>query len=186
MDVVLASTSPRRKELIKLLYPEYLSVDPGVDEVVPDSIADEEGPEYLAVQKALEVAKRYPDALVIGCDTSVFYGGHVLNKPADASDASRMIHLLSGKTHEVITGCCVCLNGKQISFSENTKVRFFTLSEQEIEDYIKTGEPFGKAGAYAIQGHGALIVRSIEGDYYNVMGLPLARLKRVINAFLAI
>jgi septum formation protein len=184
MDVVLASTSPRRKELLKLLYPDYLAVDPGIEEFVPESVADEEGPEYLAVQKALEVAKRYPDALVIGCDTSVFYGGHVLNKPSDVQDADRMLRLLSGRTHEVITGCCVCLKGKQISFSENTKVRFFTLSDQEIGDYIATGEPFGKAGAYAIQGHGALIVRSIEGDYYNVMGLPLARLKRVIHTFL--
>lgn len=186
MEIVLASTSPRRKELIKLLYPEYLAADPGIEEVVPASVADEEGPEYLAVQKALEVAKGHPDRLVIGCDTSVFYGGHVLNKPADAKDARRMLGLLSGKTHEVITGCCVCLNGKQISFSESTKVSFFTLTEQEIDDYIKTGEPFGKAGAYAIQGHGALIVRSIEGDYYNVMGLPIARLKRVIHAFLSI
>ncbi|MHB1453048.1 MAG: Maf family protein [Saccharofermentanales bacterium] len=186
MDIVLASTSPRRRELIKLLYPEYLSVDPGIEEVVPKSVADEEGPEYLAVQKALEAAKGYPDRLVIGCDTSVFYGGHVLNKPADAEDARRMLRLLSGRTHEVVTGCCVCLDGKQISFSEKTRVRFFTLTEQEIDDYIGTGEPFGKAGAYAIQGHGALIVQSIEGDYYNVMGLPIARLKRVIRTFLSI
>lgn len=184
MDIILASSSPRRKELIKILYPQFISIDPNVDETVSDDIEPEDRPVHLAVAKAMAVAKDYPDKLVIGCDTTVFLDHHILNKPVDSADAHRMLRLLSGRTHEVITGCCVCYMGKHISFSEKTKVRFFDLTDQEIEQYVLTNEPFDKAGAYAIQGHGALIVKGIEGDYYNVMGLPLARLNKVIYTFL--
>lgn len=186
MKIVLASASPRRKELIKTLYDEFEQVVPDIEENVPDKIEPEEGPEYLAVRKALSVAGNRSDALVIACDTSVFLDEHVLGKPADADDARRMLRLLSGRTHKVVTGCCVWYKGRQVSFSENTLVRFYDLSEREIEDYIRTGEPFDKAGAYGAQGRGMLLVHSVEGDFFNVIGLPVARLKRVIDAFLII
>lgn len=184
MKVILASASPRRKELISYLYDEFEQVVPDIDESVPERIEPEEGPEYLAVKKAMKVAENTQDALVIACDTSVFLDGHVLGKPSDRDDAVRMLRLLSGRTHKVITGCCVCYKGKQVSFSESTLVRFYSLTEKDIDDYISTGEPFDKAGAYGAQGKGMLLVHSVEGDFFNVIGLPVARLKRITDVFL--
>ena len=186
MKIVLASASPRRKELIGTIFDEFEQVIPDIDETVPERIEPEEGPEYLAVRKALKVAEVRKDELVIACDTSVFLDGHVLGKPGDAGDAERMLRLLSGRTHKVITGCCVWYKRKQVSFSETTLVRFYTLSDNDISEYISTGEPFDKAGAYGAQGKGMLLVHSVEGDFFNVIGLPVAKLKRVIDTFLKI
>ncbi len=185
MRIVLASASPRRKELLSYLFDDFEQIVPDIDETVPEQIEAEEGPEYLAVKKAFKVAETAGNALVIGCDTSVFLDGHVLGKPMDREDAARMLGLLSGRTHKVITGCCVWYKGKQVSFSESTLVRFYTLSERDIIEYISTGEPFDKAGAYGAQGKGMLLVHSIEGDFFNVIGLPVAKLRRVIDTFLS-
>lgn len=184
MDIVLASVSPRRKELIKYIYPEFISIDPEVDESVPESVEHEEGPEYIAVRKALKVSKTNKQNLVIACDTAVLIDDKVLGKPADEEDARRMLNLLSGRTHLVITGCCICLEGQQMSFSQKTNVSFYSLTDDEIDEYIQTREPFDKAGAYGIQGAGAVHIKGIEGDYYNVMGFPIAKIKRMIAIFL--
>lgn len=175
--IVLASASPRRVELIKVIAPDCVCAAADIVEKTPDGMPPEECPRYLAELKARAVAERFPDAAVIGCDTVVIIDGELLGKPRDAEDASRMLRRLSGRTHTVVTGVFVACDGGGFGFSERTDVEFRELREQEIADYVATGEPMDKAGAYGIQGDGAVLVRRIDGDFYNVMGLPLARLK---------
>lgn len=184
MKVILASASPRRQELLGYVFDEFECKPADIDESLPDEIKAEESAEYLAVKKAEHIAKEYPDALVIGCDTVVVHKGTVYGKPADEKDAAEMLGELSGEKHSVITGVCLCLNGKKHSFSDVTAVEFYTLTEKEISDYIATGSPMDKAGAYGIQDKGFLPVKSITGDYFNVVGLPIGRLKREAEAFL--
>ncbi len=184
MDIILASASPRRLELFKLITAKFTAVPSNVEEITPAGLDPKKCPEFLAIKKAEEIAARFSGALVIGCDTSVILGACILDKPANRADARRMLKLLSGRVHEVITGCCLSFNGRYDTFRVKTEVEFYLLSDEEIESYIDTQEPFDKAGAYAIQGRGALLVNGINGDYYNVMGLPVARLKREIAAFI--
>ena len=113
----------------------------------------------------------------------VILDGEIMGKPADESDARRMLGALSGKKHKVVTGCCIIRGDSRRAFSDITEVEFYPLSDSEIDDYIATGEPFDKAGAYGIQGQGALLVKGIIGDYFNVMGLPVAMLKRELDGF---
>lgn len=183
MDVILASSSPRRKDLLKYVIKKFKIIPSDIKERVPYDLKPEECPEYLAREKARFVSRGYTDALVIGCDTAVIIDDKILNKPATTQDARLMMHLLEGKTHKVITGCCICCDGMEMSFSEATDVEFYPLSDDEIEAYIHTTEPYDKAGGYGIQGNGALFVKSINGDYYNVMGLPVARLSRELHDF---
>ncbi|MBO4584659.1 MAG: septum formation protein Maf [Clostridia bacterium] len=175
--IVLASASPRRIELIKIIAPDCGYAVADVEENVPAGMPAEECPRYLAELKAKAVAPRFPDAAVIGCDTVVIIDGKLLGKPRDEADAAEMLRELSGRTHTVITGVFVAFDGSGFGFSERTDVEFRALREQEIADYVATGEPMDKAGAYGIQGVGATLVRRINGDFYNVMGLPVARLK---------
>lgn len=123
----------------------------------------------------------YENDIVIGCDTGVFVDGKMLGKPKNREDAENMLKLLSGRQHKVITGCCTVKNGVAKSFSNVTLVEFFELSDSEIEEYIATGEPFDKAGAYGIQGKGSLLVKKIDGDYFNVVGLPVSELNRILK-----
>lgn len=184
MDVILASASPRRKNLLSMLYPEFRVIPSDVREMVPKELSVEKCPEYLAQLKAETVSQGREKSLVIGCDTSVIIDGTILNKPRDTNDARTMMNMLSGSVHKVVTGCCLCYLGKSYGFSVSTEVEFFELSEKEIEEYIATSEPYDKAGGYAIQGKGAMFVKGIHGDYFNVVGLPVARLKRAIDEFL--
>lgn len=184
MDVILASASPRRKKLLSMIYDDFKVIPSDVREVVPRDLGIEKCPEYLACAKAEMVSQGREKCLVIGCDTSVMIDGKILNKPRDTNDARIMMNMLSGSVHRVITGCCLCYMGKSTSFSVATDVEFFELSEKEIEEYINTAEPYDKAGGYGIQNKGGLFVKGIHGDYYNVVGLPVARLKRAIDEFL--
>lgn len=184
MELILASGSPRRKELMSLVYPEYRTIKPDIREMVPSNLAVEQCPEYLARAKAESIAKGYRKSLVMGFDTSVIVEGTILNKPRSTSDARQMMEMLSGKTHQVITGCCLCYLEQVHTFSETTEVEFYELTEQQIEEYIATTEPYDKAGGYGIQSVGALFVKRIVGDYYNVVGMPVARLKREVDTFL--
>ncbi len=185
MDIILASASPRRKGLLSLIYNEFRIIPSDIRELVPRDLPVDRCPEYLACMKAENISRGRESALIIGCDTSVIIEGKILNKPRSTNDARAMMQLLSGKTHQVITGCCLYHLGRFKSFSEVTDVEFYPLSEEEIEQYIKTSEPYDKAGGYGIQNKGALFIKGIKGDYYNVVGLPVARLKREIQAFLA-
>lgn len=185
MKLVLASASPRRQELIALISQNVLCAPSGVEEIVPDNINAPDIPLCLAKQKAEAVALKYPDDVVIGCDTAVFLDDEMLGKPKDKDDARRMISALSGKVHQVITGCAIFYKGKTVGFSNVTEVEFFDLSGEEIENYINTSEPYDKAGGYGIQGYASLFVKGIKGDYFNVVGLPVAELNREIKRLVA-
>ena len=181
--IVLASASPRRRELITLISQEVKIHPSDVDETIPEGMPSESVPEYLAVKKAAAVAKEYLNDTVIGSDTSVIVDGIILGKPADREDAKRMLTLLSGKVHKVITGCAIFKGGKSLSFSEITEVEFHRLTDSEIEKYLDRDEYKDKAGAYGIQGYASLLVKGINGDYFNVVGLPVSRLSRVLERF---
>lgn len=181
MKIILASASPRRKELLQKITDDFICVPADIDESLPCGARIEKAPEYLALKKAEHIAKDYDDSIVIGSDTGVFYGGEMLGKPKDRADAKRMLEMLSGKTHSVITGCAIIKGDKKITFSCETKVTFYELSQKEIKDYVATGECEDKAGAYGIQGYGALLIKEINGDYFNVVGLPVAQLYRKLT-----
>lgn len=184
MNYILASASPRRQELLKIILPDFCSIPADIDERVPNRINIDAAPEYLAVRKALAVSQNYPDSLIIGCDTSVIIDGIMLGKPKDTIDAIDMLALLSGREHKVITGCALVKGNKSVSFSQTTLVKFYQLSPKDITDYINTKEYTDKAGGYAVQGKGCCLVEGVYGDYYNVVGLPVAKLKREISKFI--
>lgn len=188
VPIVLASASPRRRELLSLITSDFqIEVSQAEEQVaVPDDLPLEQLPGFFAKVKAEDIARGCPEKLVIGSDTGVLVADEdgrlqMLGKPADAEDARRMLRMLSGKKHLVSTGCCLCLQGKSHVFVEIAEVEFYELTEAEIEAYIATKEPMDKAGAYGIQGYGALLVKGIVGDFYTIMGLPVARLKREIE-----
>ena len=185
LKVVLASASPRRKELLSLIFNKYDIRPADCDEALPEGIKAQEAVEYLSLIKnkaTVEICNE--NSLVISADTVVAVDGEILGKPQDKEDARRMISLLSGREHQVFTGVTLSLNGNFKTFSEKTDVVFYTLTDKEIEDYISTDEPYDKAGAYGIQGKAGLLVKAVNGDYYNVVGLPVARLKREIISFI--
>jgi len=184
MNVILASASPRRKELLKRIFKDFSIVPADIDETIPEDIGPEFAPVFLSAEKAEAIAADHPDDLIIAADTIVFADGKILGKPRNSQEAKDMLRLLSGNTHKVITGCCV-RKGKNIcSFAEESLVRFFDLSDEEIEHYVSSGSADGKAGAYGIQDGGALFVERIEGDFYNIVGLPIGRLNREIQSLL--
>jgi septum formation protein len=183
MEVVLASNSPRRRELLKLLFEDFTVLPANVDETIPEGISVKTSAEYVATKKAQAIASTHRDSLVIGCDTMVIVGEKILGKPKDSQHCFEMLKTLSGVEHSVVTGVCVIHGDKVVKFSEETKVRFYPLTDEEIHKYIATGEPFDKAGGYGIQGYGSLLVEGITGDYFNVVGLPVSRLNRILKSF---
>ena len=179
MRVILASKSPRRKELLRELFDSFEIITAEVDETLPESIHPREGVEILAVRKGAPVAAENPDALVISSDTLVELGGVPLGKPTDALDAKNMLRTLSGNTHRVHTGVAVHYKGRAVSGVDSTAVIFRTLSDTEIDEYIATGEPMDKAGAYGIQGKGGVFVSGYEGSFDTVVGLSVALTDRL-------
>ena len=176
-DVILASASPRRKELMQLICPSFRVIPADCGEAVPEAMNAADVPAFLSYQKCKCIADVYQKAVVIGCDTVVTTAdGEILGKPKDEKDAARTLRLLSGRMHTVDTGVSICYKGHTETFTETTKVWFKDLTDEEIEDYINTGEPMDKAGAYGIQGEGTLLVDKIEGDFFNVVGLPVSKL----------
>lgn len=180
--IILASASPRRQQLMSLICDSFTVEPADIDETVETGIESEKIPEYLAEKKAEHIFNNgHYDDIVIGCDTGVFINGQMLGKPRSEEEAFKMLSALSGKKHKVITGCAVFCRDKRITFSQTTEVEFYELTQEEITDYVKTGEPMDKAGAYGIQGMGAKLVRGINGDFFNVVGLPVALLSRKLN-----
>lgn len=184
-NIILASASPRRRELLKLICEDFKSVSPDVDETVPAQVEILERPQFLAVKKAMHVSGCLSEkAVVIGCDTGVFIDDEMLGKPKDEDDAFSMLKKLQGKEHLVVTGCCITDGTHKREFSVTSRVFFYPLSDEDIKDYIATGESMDKAGAYGIQGKGSLLIEKIQGDYFNIVGLPLSALARELKAFL--
>ncbi len=183
MKIVLASGSPRRRELLNAVGVTDFEVCPAKgEEKAADNLPPQEIVKCLSCAKAQEVAANYgEDTVIIAADTIVWADGRVFGKPKNEDDAFAMLRTLSGKSHEVYTGISVICNGRTISEAECTSVRFRNLSDDEIRAYIATGEPMDKAGAYGIQGRASLMVEKIDGDYFNVVGLPLCRLGQMLK-----
>ena len=173
--MILASASPRRKEILKQADLSFEVMPSDICEVITKERPEEVVME-LSAQKARDIWEKTEGRdMVVGADTVVAFGGNILGKPKDEKDAAEMLAMLSGSEHQVYTGVTVICDGKETSFYEETKVCFYELDENEIEAYIRTGEPMDKAGAYGIQGRAAVFIRAIEGDYYNVVGFQIAR-----------
>lgn len=173
--IILASNSLRRQQLLTMMHIPFKVHVSQVDEALFFSEDLRLLPALLSEKKALDVVSLYPKEAVIGADTIVLLDGLLLEKPKDEADCYRILRLLSNKTHEVITGVTMLHKEKKITFSVSSKVTFYPLTDRDITAYIETKEPFDKAGAYAIQGDGAKFIQHIEGDYYAIMGLPIAR-----------
>jgi septum formation protein len=188
MKIILASASPRRKELLAGLDLDFeVRLLPGIDESYPDDLPTTKISEYIAREKAAAYTGEIGDGeLLLTADTIVVVDDEVLGKPSDEDDARRMLHMISGRTHQVITGVCLATRDETRSFSVETDVTFKTLSDSEIDYYIKQYRPFDKAGAYGIQEWiGYVGVESIRGSYFNVMGLPVQRIYNEIKKFSA-
>lgn len=179
--VILASSSPRRRQLLDLIGISHEVIPSDIDETLLSGELAETYCERLAREKAALIADSNPTALVVGADTIVVIDGLILGKPQDVGDAERMLGMLSGRSHTVMTAVAVSLGGKLVSGVEIVDVTFLPVDENEIRSYVATGEPMDKAGAYGIQGYGATIVRRIDGDYFAVMGLSLVRLVSLLR-----
>ena len=183
MEIILASASPRRKEILQNTKLKFDIEKSDIEEVVLENESPEDMVVRLAYEKAFDVAKRNTDRLVIGADTIVALDDEVLGKPKDQKEAYQMIKRLSNKTHKVITGISL-INLKENKIIKDyvvSLVTFKDLSEDSIKDYINTNESLDKAGAYGIQGYGALLVKNIQGDYFNIVGLPISRLSDLLK-----
>jgi len=179
--LILASSSPRRKELLELANLPFEILVSDIEETIPGNELPETIVQLLARQKAMAVAEKARDAYVIGADTIVVYNGIILGKPKTTEDAYATLKMLSDKTHEVLTGVSIISPEREVTFFERTKVTFWPLAEEEIKQYIASGEPMDKAGSYGIQGRGSLLVKKVEGDYFSVVGLPIARTVRELK-----
>ena len=185
MSIILASQSPRRRQLLGQIGLDHFIVRPARGEEVMDpALSPAQLVEELSRQKAREVAGASdPGDLVIAADTVVAIDGRVLGKPHDREEACAMLSALSGREHTVYTGVTVCRDDRMLTQHEATQVRFRSLSPREIQAYVDSGEPMDKAGAYGVQELGALLVEGIRGDYFNVVGLPLCRLGQMLSQF---
>ena len=183
MKLILASGSPRRRELLSLYTRDFEVCASDFDEGSVRAASPVALAGALARGKCLAVSALRPGRLVVGSDTVVELGGEVFGKPKDAADARRMLRALSGRTHQVHTGVCVSDGVRTESFVDTCRVTFFPIPEEELERCIASGEPFDKAGAYAIQGQAALWLDRLEGDYYTIMGLPVSRTARLLDRF---
>ena len=185
--LILASGSPRRAEILNAVGWPFQPITAGIDETVRTNEAPLDYVQRLARDKAEAVATKMKQGLVLGADTTVVVEGELLGQPADDDDARRMLKLLSGKWHEVLTGVALLrVGGNARVECEKTLVRFAELSDKEIDWYVASGEPKGKAGAYGIQGRASLFVSGIEGDYFNIVGLPIQLVFRMANSLMAL
>ncbi len=184
-QIVLASGSPRRRELLERIgVTDFIVRVPEVEEFFPEGLTPPEVVAYISREKA-EAAARLcgPEDIVITADTMVFLDDQRLGKPRDEAHALEMLTALQGRKHTVCTGVSVCQGARRLTESESTDVFFRPAAEAELRRYIATGEPMDKAGAYGVQGRGALLVERLEGDFFNVMGLPVLRLARMLERF---
>lgn len=183
--IILASQSPRRKQLLEWAEIDFTIEVSEADETFPEDLSVEEVPVFIARNKAKTVQQKLGnDVLILAADTVVVLNDTIINKPVDRSDAIKILQSLSGQHHEVITGVVLLQNNKELSFSDITKVEFHPLTNDQIIFYVDNCKPYDKAGAYAIQEWiGVVGIKSINGDFYNVMGLPVSRVVKALNSF---
>ena len=181
--IILASKSPRRKQLLSMMGLEFTVQTADIDETMDPSQTPAHEVAAVSARKAEKIAALHPQDVIVSEDAIVVIDGKILGKPKDEQDAARMLRLLSGRTHTVYTGLTVHANGKANTQVVSTGVTFRDLSNAEIAAYIETKEPMDKAGAYAIQGLAAMFVIGLDGDYYNVMGLPVCPLAMILRKF---
>lgn len=182
-EIILASASPRRKELLETAGISFTVKVADVEEVIEKNMSADKVVMSLALQKASAVAKDNPDAVVIGADTVVVLDGEILGKPKSEENAVELLMMLSGRVHTVYTGVAIIEGEKVKNFCEATQVEFHPLEKKEIEAYVATKEPMDKAGAYGIQGRGCVLIKKINGDYFNVVGLPVSAVYRELRDF---
>ena len=182
MESLLASSSPRRRQLLAQLGLTFTIRAADIDETMDPDRRPSEEVGRISAQKAAAVAAE-PETIVIAADTIVCMDGRILGKPKTEDEAFAMLKNLAGRSHEVLTGLTVRQGGRSVTQVERTRVQFRPCRDEELRAYIATGEPMDKAGAYGIQGKGALLVQGIRGDYYNVVGLPVARVARILRTF---
>lgn len=183
-EIILASASPRRRDILNMIGLPFRVEVSGAEETREEGMSPELFVEQISLRKAADVAARQKEeALVIAADTIVVLGDQILTKPVDEADAIQMLTMLSGREHRVLTGVSVIRlrDGKAISVCEETKVHFRNLSREEIEHYVQTGEPMDKAGAYGLQGRASVMIDKIDGDFFNVVGLPICRLAQILK-----
>lgn len=181
--IILASTSPRRKAILEQVGLTFEIIPSTYEEDMTLDLPSFDLAKHLASNKAKDVAKDQPDAIVIGADTFVVFNSHIIGKPHTIEKAREVLTMLSGKTHEIITGICVIAGDRQVADVVSTKVTFRVLSSEEIDQYIQKDNPLENAGSYKIQEKGALLVEKIEGDYFNIVGLPIVRLAQILSSF---
>ncbi len=180
-NLILASQSPRRRELLQQLQLSFTVVSSNADETIEQHVNPADAVMELAKRKALVIAEDHPNSFVVGSDTVVAQEELILGKPENPTEAKEMLQRLSGKTHSVYTGVAIIQGQKEHVFYEKTDVTFWELAEEQIDAYIATGEPFDKAGAYGIQALGAIFVKEIKGDYFSVVGLPISKVYRALK-----
>ncbi len=181
--IILASASPRRRELISLITTEFEIHTSDVDETIEKGTSPEDAVMLLSQKKAMAVSELFKGRTVIGADTIVVCDGVILGKPENRENAKEMLRSLSGRTHQVLTGVTITDGEKTDTFFVSSDVSFLNLTEDEISSYVQSGEPDDKAGAYAIQGKGSLFVEKINGDYFNIVGFPVSEVNRHLKSF---
>ena len=183
--IILASSSPRRKELLSKIINNFEIIVSEIDEekLITKDLNVMDVPEFLSTKKALDVFNKHPNDLIIAADTAIIFDNKIYGKPNDKSDAKKMLNTFSNNSHYVVTGVCIISNKKTISFSSINEVCFYKLSEQEIDEYLSSDEYKDKAGSYAIQGNGALFISNIKGDYNSIIGLPISQINRILKNF---
>jgi septum formation protein len=182
-NIILASQSPRRKQLLEWAEIDFEIIVANTDESFPDNLSVEDIAIHIATEKAKAVQAKAAGKTIIAADTIVISDGEIIGKPADRNDAVRILNKLSGRHHKVITGVAILQNEQQISFADTTDVEFHPLTQRQIEFYVDKYEPYDKAGAYAIQEWiGVVGIKGIHGDFYNVMGLPVSRVVQQLQA----
>lgn len=183
-QLILASKSPRRVELMRQIGLQFTVCPANIDESVEAGLKPAEAVALISRRKALEICRQHSkEAIVVACDTVVACDDRIFGKPNGPEDAAAMLRTLSGRTHMVYSGLTVCRNAEAVTITECTEVTFRTLTDTEILAYVRSGEPMDKAGAYGIQGLGAVLIEKINGDYYNVVGLPLCQLMQMLRSF---
>jgi len=185
LPLILASASPRRAELLRQIVPAFEVLPSNATELADEHLSPHELCQLNAHRKARAVAKRFPDSLVLGADTLVFLDHEILGKPGNLTEAGQMIARLQGRTHQVVTGVSLTRlrRHQERMFAVSTDVQFRSLNEEQVRNYLSRINPLDKAGAYAIQEHGELIIESISGSYSNVMGLPVERVRQEIDGW---